>query len=94
MSADLLADFPAARQVFETAETSLPGLRSLIETGPLDALTLTANQQPALVTASLAAYRAWRAHTGLTPFAAAGHSLGEYSAHVAAGTLTLEAPSS
>lgn len=90
MSADLLTDFPAARQVFETAELTLPGLRALIETGPLDALTLTANQQPALVTASLAAYRAWQAHTNLTPFAAAGHSLGEYSAHVAAGTLTLE----
>jgi len=90
MSADLLADFPAARAVFEAGEATLPGLSALIETGPLDALTLTANQQPALVTASLAAYRAWRAHTGLTPFAAAGHSLGEYSAHVAAGTLTLE----
>ncbi|GAA4023684.1 ACP S-malonyltransferase [Deinococcus rubellus] len=90
MSADLLADFPAARAVFEAAEATLPGLRALIETGPLDALTLTANQQPALVTASLAAYRAWQAHTGLTPFAAAGHSLGEYSAHVAAGTLELE----
>ncbi|WP_161880433.1 ACP S-malonyltransferase [Deinococcus alpinitundrae] len=91
MSADLLTDFPTARDVFGAAETTLPGLSALIEAGPLDALTLTANQQPALVTASLAAYRAWQAHTGLTPFAAAGHSLGEYSAHVAAGTLSLEA---
>ena len=90
MSADLAADLAAAREVFESAERVLPGLRSLIETGPQDALTLTANQQPALVTASLAAYRAWQAHTGLTPFAAAGHSLGEYSAHVAAGTLSLD----
>ncbi|AZI43859.1 [acyl-carrier-protein] S-malonyltransferase [Deinococcus psychrotolerans] len=89
MSADLTTEFDSARQVFDTAESTLPGLRALIETGPLDALTLTANQQPALVTASLAAYRAWQAHTGLMPFAAAGHSLGEYSAHVAAGTLTL-----
>ncbi len=90
MSADLAAEFPAAREVFETAERALPGLRSIIEIGPQDALTLTANQQPALVAASLAAYRAWQAHTGLMPFAAAGHSLGEYSAHVAAGTLSLE----
>ena len=90
MSADLIETFPAAREVFETAERTLPGLTELMTSGPLDALTLTANQQPALVTASLAAYRAWQSHTGLTPFAAAGHSLGEYSAHVAAGTLTLE----
>ncbi len=90
MGSDLAAAAAPARQVFEQAEASLPGLRNLIEHGPLDALTLTANQQPALVTASLAAYGAWQERSGLTPFAAAGHSLGEYSAHVAAGTLSLE----
>ncbi|AWN23902.1 [acyl-carrier-protein] S-malonyltransferase [Deinococcus irradiatisoli] len=89
MGTDLAAAAPPARQVFDQAEATLPGLLALIEHGPLDALTLTANQQPALVTASLAAYRAWQEHTGLLPFAAAGHSLGEYSAHVAAGTLSL-----
>ncbi|MEF2279756.1 ACP S-malonyltransferase [Deinococcus sp. YIM 134068] len=90
MGADLTAAFPEAEAVYAEAERTLPGLRALIETGPLDELTLTANQQPALVAASVAAYRAWQARTGQTPAYAAGHSLGEYSALVAAGTLKLE----
>ena len=90
MGADLAAAFPEAAAVYAQAETTLPGLRALIESGPLEDLTLTANQQPALVAASVAAYRAWQAHTGLTPAYAAGHSLGEYSALVAAGVLDLE----
>ncbi|MBZ9750999.1 ACP S-malonyltransferase [Deinococcus sp. HMF7604] len=89
MGADLAATFPEAAEVYAQADAVLPGLRALIETGPLDDLTLTANQQPALVAASVAAYRAWRAHTGLTPAFAAGHSLGEYSALVAADALSL-----
>ncbi|WP_216321589.1 ACP S-malonyltransferase [Deinococcus aestuarii] len=89
MGADLTAAFPEAEAVYAEAERTLPGLRALIETGPPEALTLTANQQPALVAASVAAYRAWQARTGLTPAFAAGHSLGEYSALVAAGTLGL-----
>ena len=89
MGADLTAAFEAAEATYAEAERTLPGLRALIETGPLDALTLTANQQPALVAASVAAFRAWQAQTGLTPMVAAGHSLGEYSALVAAGVLTL-----
>nr|WP_221269792.1 ACP S-malonyltransferase [Deinococcus budaensis] len=89
MGADLAATFPGAEAVYAGAEAALPGLRTLIETGPLEALTLTANQQPALVAASVAAYRAWQAQTGLTPAFAAGHSLGEYSALVAAGALDL-----
>ncbi|MBZ9715243.1 ACP S-malonyltransferase [Deinococcus multiflagellatus] len=89
MGADLAAAFPEAGEVYSQIDTVLPGLRALIETGPLDELTLTANQQPALVAASTAAYRAWRAHTGLTPAFAAGHSLGEYAALVAADTLSL-----
>lgn len=89
MGADLAAAFPEAAAVYVQAETTLPGLRALIESGPLEDLTLTANQQPALVAASVAAYRAWQAHTGLTPEYAAGHSLGEYSALVAAGVLDL-----
>ncbi|ADV68841.1 ACP S-malonyltransferase [Deinococcus maricopensis] len=79
----------AARVAFIEAEDTLPGLTALMREGPLDALTLTANQQPALVTASVAAYRAWQAATGFTPAFAAGHSLGEFSALVAAGTLRL-----
>lgn len=89
MGTDLTAAFPEAEAVYAQAERTLPGLRALIETGPLEELTLTANQQPALVAASVAAYRAWQAKTGLTPAFAAGHSLGEYSALVAAGTLDL-----
>lgn len=90
MGADLAAQFPEAEAVYAQAEATLPGLRRLIEQGPLEDLTLTANQQPALVAASVAAYRAWAAQTGLTPAFAAGHSLGEYSALVAAGALSLE----
>ncbi|MEW6422328.1 MAG: ACP S-malonyltransferase [Deinococcota bacterium] len=89
MGTDLTAAFPQAEAVYAEAETTLPGLRALIEGGPLEDLTLTANQQPALVAASLAAYRAWQAQTGLTPAFAAGHSLGEYSALVAAGAVSL-----
>ncbi|WP_278913559.1 ACP S-malonyltransferase [Deinococcus wulumuqiensis] len=91
MGADLTHAFAQAEEVYAAAERTLPGLRGLIEAGPLGELTLTANQQPALVAASVAAYRAWQAHTGLTPMVAAGHSLGEYSALVAAGVLDLEA---
>ncbi len=89
MGADLTAAFAVAEAVYAEAEATLPGLRAVIETGPAEALTLTANQQPALVAASVAAYRAWQDRTGLTPVVAAGHSLGEYSALVAAGVLTL-----
>lgn len=90
MGADLAREFPHAEEVYATKEATLPGLRQLVEVGPFDELTLTANQQPALVAASVAAYRAWQAHTNLTPMVAAGHSLGEYSALVAAGVLQLE----
>ncbi|ULH15080.1 ACP S-malonyltransferase [Deinococcus sp. KNUC1210] len=83
------AAFPVAQDVMQQTETLLPGLSALMKEGPLEDLTLTANQQPALVAASVAVYRAWQQETGLTPAYAAGHSLGEYSAHVAAGTLSL-----
>jgi [acyl-carrier-protein] S-malonyltransferase len=81
--------FAVAKAVFDTAEQTLPGLTGLMRDGPLETLTLTANQQPALVTASIAAFRVWQAQTGLVPAYAAGHSLGEFSAHVAAGSLEL-----
>ncbi|MGY2895128.1 ACP S-malonyltransferase [Deinococcus sp. UYEF24] len=86
----MAAAFPVAHSVMNEAEAAVPGLLTLMREGPLEDLTLTANQQPALVATSVAAYRAWQEATGLTPAFAAGHSLGEFSAHVAAGTLTLQ----
>ena len=86
----MAAAYPVARAVMAEAEAAVPGLIALMTAGPLEDLTLTANQQPALVATSVAAYRAWQQATGLTPAFAAGHSLGEFSAHVAAGTLTLQ----
>jgi [acyl-carrier-protein] S-malonyltransferase len=84
-----LADaFPIARQTFAEADEALgESLSRLIWDGPEDALMLTENTQPAILTTSVAAYRALEAE-GLTAGTAfmAGHSLGEYSAHVAAGT--------
>jgi [acyl-carrier-protein] S-malonyltransferase len=59
----------------------------LLDEGPAEALNLTLNTQPAMVTAGVAAYRAWRALGGPEPGVVAGHSLGEYSALVAAGAL-------
>jgi len=61
----------------------------LIKQGPKEQLDLTTNTQPVMLTAGIACYRAWLADTGLVPSVVAGHSLGEYSALVAAGALTL-----
>ncbi len=63
----------------------------LLDEGPAEQLNLTVNTQPAMVTAAIAAYRAWRALGGPAPAVVAGHSLGEYSALVAAGSLSLSA---
>jgi [acyl-carrier-protein] S-malonyltransferase len=86
-----LADaFPAARQAFVEADEALgEPLSRLIWNGPEDALLLTENTQPAILTASIAAFRALESE-GLTASVAfvAGHSLGEYSANVAAGTFS------
>ena len=60
----------------------------LLDEGPADQLTLTVNTQPAMVTAGIAAYRAWRALGGPVPEMLAGHSLGEYSALVAAEAIS------
>ncbi len=62
----------------------------LLDEGPAEQLNLTVNTQPAMVTAAIAAYRAWLAAGGPAPAVVAGHSLGEYSALVAAGALGLE----
>ncbi len=86
-----LADaYPAARQAFAEADDALgEPLSRLCWEGPEETLTLTENTQPAILAASIAAYRALESE-GLTSSAAfmAGHSLGEYSAHVAAGTFS------
>ena len=81
-----LADaFPEARATFDEADAACPGLSDLIFGGPEEALTLTENTQPAILTMSIAAYRVLEAR-GIRPAFVAGHSLGEYSANVAAGT--------
>lgn len=77
----------AARAVFETADRTLgEPLSTLCFEGPADRLTLTANTQPAIFTTSVALLRALDAPCDVV----AGHSLGEYTAHVAAGTLSFE----
>ncbi|HVY37052.1 MAG TPA: ACP S-malonyltransferase [Polyangia bacterium] len=77
-----------ARAVFAEADAALGySLSQLCFEGPEEQLTLTANAQPAILTVSVAALRVLRARTGLRPSAVAGHSLGEYSALVAAGAL-------
>src|SRR6187401_437863 len=79
--------FPEARAVFEEADQALgESLSDVIFHGPSDRLTLTENTQPAILTMSIAVYRALEAR-GCRPDMVAGHSLGEYSAHVAAGTM-------
>lgn len=93
MGKDLVETSAAARDVFERADAALgEPLSKLILEGPEADLTLTANAQPALVTTSMAVLAAIRErYPNLgTPRFAAGHSLGEYSALVAAGALTLE----
>ena len=90
MGQAMAAAFPAAQAVMSEAEATLPGLTTLMTSGPLENLTLTANQQPALVAASVAVYRAYLAAGGPVSDFAAGHSLGEFSAQVAAGTLSLQ----
>jgi [acyl-carrier-protein] S-malonyltransferase len=90
MGRRLAERFPAAQQTFADADAALgEPLSRLIWDGPEAALTLTENTQPAILTASIAAYRVLEAE-GLAEHAVmvAGHSLGEYSAHVAAGTFS------
>jgi [acyl-carrier-protein] S-malonyltransferase len=83
-----LADrFEVCRAAFDEADRALgEPLSRIVFEGPAEALTLTENAQPAILAASMAAWRAVAAR-GLAPSYVAGHSLGEYSAHVAAGTL-------
>jgi len=88
MGRDLYDNFPTARAIFDEADEALGfPLSKLIFEGPEDQLKLTEHTQPAILTVSVAAARIL-AEKGITPAFAAGHSLGEYSAHVAAGTLS------
>lgn len=81
---------PLARAVFEEADSALGfSLSKLCFEGPEPELTLTANAQPAILATSIAALRVVQAETGWQPTVVAGHSLGEYSALVAAGALSL-----
>ena len=87
---DAWGDHPAVRQTLDEASQALSeDLAQLIHNGPKEALDLTTNTQPVMLTAAVACYRAWLAEGGAEPAAVAGHSLGEYSALVAAGSLTL-----
>ena len=87
---DAWGDHPAVRLTLEEASSALDeDLGRLIREGPAEALGLTTNTQPVMLAAAIACYRAWRAEGGAEPAAVAGHSLGEYSALVAAEALTL-----
>ncbi|MEO6922415.1 MAG: ACP S-malonyltransferase [Bryocella sp.] len=92
MGKALYDNFPVSRAVFEEADDALGfALSKLIFEGPEETLKLTEHTQPAILTVSIAAFRALTPELesrGLTPAFAAGHSLGEYSAHVAAGTFS------
>ncbi len=87
---DAWGDHAAVRQTLAEASEALhEDIGALIHAGPKEQLDLTTNTQPVMLAAAIACYRAWMAETGLAPAVVAGHSLGEYSALVAAGSLTL-----
>ena len=92
MGRELHDNFPAAKAVFEEADEALSfSLTQLIFNGPEETLRLTEHTQPAILTVSTAAARVFAERCSekqIAPAFAAGHSLGEYSAHVAAGTLS------
>ncbi len=87
---DAWGDNAAVRQTLVEASEALgEDIAALIHTGPKEQLDLTTNTQPVMLTAAIACYRAWRADGGAAPSVVAGHSLGEYTALVASGVLTL-----
>ncbi|MCD2164735.1 ACP S-malonyltransferase [Comamonas koreensis] len=87
---DAWGGHPAVVQALQEASDALgEDLGALIQNGPKETLALTANTQPVMLVAGVAAWRVWQAEGGAMPMAVAGHSLGEYSALVAAGVLTL-----
>jgi [acyl-carrier-protein] S-malonyltransferase len=87
---DSWGDHPIVMQTLQEASDALgEDVAALIKNGPKEALALTTNTQPVMLVSAIAAYRVWLAETGLKPAVVAGHSLGEYSALVASGVLTL-----
>jgi [acyl-carrier-protein] S-malonyltransferase len=87
---DAWGDHPAVRETLGEASDAMgEDLARLIHEGPKEALALTTNTQPVMLVAGVAAWRVWRAEGGGLPAVVAGHSLGEYSALVASGVLTL-----
>lgn len=87
---DAWGDHPVVRQTLAEASDALAeDIGQLIKDGPKEVLALTTNTQPVMLVAGVVAYRVWMAETGLAPAVVAGHSLGEYSALVASGVLSL-----
>ena len=87
---DAWGDHPAVAETLREASEALgEDLGALIHGGPKEALGLTTNTQPVMLVAGVAAWRAWQAEGGAMPSVVAGHSLGEYSALVVSGVLTL-----
>jgi [acyl-carrier-protein] S-malonyltransferase len=87
---DAWGNHPVVLQALKEASDALhEDMGQLISQGPKEALALTTNTQPVMLVAAVAAYRVWMSETGIAPAAVAGHSLGEYSALVASGVLTL-----
>ena len=87
---DAWGDHPAVRHTLQEASDALgEDVAALIAAGPKDRLDLTTNTQPVMLTAGIACWRAWQEDVGAMPCVLAGHSLGEYTALVAAGSLTL-----
>jgi [acyl-carrier-protein] S-malonyltransferase len=83
-------DAPVVRATFDEASAALgEDLWTMVAEGPAEKLALTVNTQPIMLTAGVAAWRLWESLGGKTPAVVAGHSLGEYSALVAAGALKL-----
>ena len=91
MGRDLVNEFPKAKQIFEEASDAISlDIRKLCFDGPESDLTLTANTQPCILTHSVAVWSVLNSEVEVNPSGFAGHSLGEYSAVVAAGILTLQ----
>jgi len=88
---DAWGDHPVVAQTLQEASDALgEDVAKLIREGPKETLSLTTNTQPVMLVAGVAAYRVWMSEVGIAPAAVAGHSLGEYTALVAAGALTLQ----
>jgi len=88
---DVWGDHAVVSQTLQEASDALgEDVAKLIREGPKEVLSLTTNTQPVMLVAGVAAYRVWMSEVGIAPAAVAGHSLGEYTALVAAGALTLQ----